>query len=258
MRSIKSVEKGLYILEVIADFPNGARVKDISDRMDGSISNVTLFLNSLMLAGFISKDNTHGRYYLSQKISDIAEKSDRAQYSLLKEISAEEMRKLRDDLNENVLLAVMSGHDIHFIERLQSSRSVQILHNTDTYYPPHVTAGGKAILAYLSPERQEKYIEDGLYHQFTDKSLINPRMLRAELKTIREKGYAVNRGEFEDEIMAVAAPVVRDNAVVASLVVQFPKFRYNEENLSDFGDRIMQVAGNIEERIRSANASPED
>ena len=103
----------------------GARVKDISERMDGSISNITLFLNSLMLAGFISKDNTHSRYYLSRKISDIAEKSDRAQYSLLKDISAEEMRKLRNDLNENVLLAVLSGHEIHFIERLQSNRSIQ-------------------------------------------------------------------------------------------------------------------------------------
>ena len=96
------------------------------------------------------------------------------------------MNELRDEYNENVLISTLSGHEIHFIERLQSGRSVQIHQNADTYYPPHVTAAGKAILAFLPESEQEKYLEDGLYHRFTEKSLVNPKMLRHELESIRK------------------------------------------------------------------------
>jgi DNA-binding IclR family transcriptional regulator len=252
MRTIKSLEKGLQILSIIADFPNGARVKEINEKMEEPVSNLTLFLNSLSNSGFITKNVNSGKYFISQKVSNIAEKADRAQYSLLKECSADSMKRIREELNENVLLAVLSGHDIRFIERVFSQRSIQIRENTDIYYPPHVTAGGKVILAFMPKIEQNKYLDSCLYHQFTDKSLINPKMLRQELMVVKEMGYAVNRGEFEDEIMAVAAPVNDGVKVVGSLVVQFPKFRYKEENLPEFGERIVQGALEIQSAIQKS------
>lgn len=249
MRSIKSLEKGLEILSIIADFPSGARVKDISERLEEPLSNITLFLNSLVNSGFASKDAGIGKYYIAHRITELAEKSIFAQHNFLKECAQADMIALRNKFNENVLLSVMSGHDIHFIASMQSKRSVQVHSNPDTYYPPHVTAGGKAILAFLSEQEREKYLEDGLYHRFTKKSLINPKTLRQELDEILKKGYAVNRGEYEDEIMAVGAPVIVNNRVVASIVVQFPKFRYQEEDLPNFGSEIISTARKVEEKI---------
>ena len=77
MRTIKSLEKGLHILTIIAEFPKGARVKEISDKMEEPVSNITLFLNSLVNSGFVTKNTSSGRYFISQKISDLAEKSSR-------------------------------------------------------------------------------------------------------------------------------------------------------------------------------------
>ena len=124
-----------------------------------------------------------------------------------------------------------------------------IFQNSDVYYPPHVTAAGKVILAFLPEDLLEKYLEDGLYHRFTEKSLINPKMLREELDIIRERGYAENRGEYELEVMAVASPIICESKVLGSLVVQYPKFRYKEENLTEFGDRIMLATRSIADKI---------
>lgn len=242
MRSIKSLEKGLFVLDVVANYPDGARVRDIAERGEGKVSNITLYLDSLVNAGFVRKDGKAGRYFITQKISDIARKAEQNQNSLLKQVALPELHKLSSELDENVLLAVLEWHDIHFIERIQSTRSVQIRVDADIHFPPHVTAAGKAILAAFPDAAREKYLDDALYHQFTDKSLVNPNSVRQQLMKIREEGYAVNYGEYESEIMAVAGPIRVRGVVLGSVVVQFPTFCYQEAALPTFGKRITEAA----------------
>lgn len=249
MRTIGSVEKGMRILEIIAEMPQGARVKEISARMETPSSNIALFLNALVKSGFVTKDPHLGRYFASHKFVEIAEKAQRTKYSQLVAAARPHMRRLREEFDENVLLAVLNGHDIQFIDRFQSNRSVQILHNPDVSYPPHVTSGGKAILAFLDPKAREKYLEDALYHRFTSRSLADPESLERELATIRERGYAINLGEYEPEVMAIACPVRKAREVQGSIVVQFPTFRYEESELPGFGDRIMEAALAIERSL---------
>ena len=249
MRTIKSLEKGLDILTIIAGFPKGARVKEISDRMEEPVSNITLFLNSLVNSGFVMKNTLSGRYFLSHKISDLAEKSARGEYSFLKECAAEGMQTLLDEYNENVLLAVLAGQEMHIIEKLQSGRRVRVYLNADSYYPPHVTAAGKAILACQAEAELVSYLENCLYQAYTDKTQTNPGVLRQELEETRARGYAFNRGEYDREIMAVAAPIIVYSRVVASLSLQFPYFRYSEEELSRIGNRILDLVEDIQSRI---------
>ncbi len=246
MRTIASVEKGLRILEIIAEMPEGARMKEISAQMQIPTSNIALFLNALVKSGFVTKDVQAGRYFASQKFVELAKKAELTKYARLLHEARPYMLQLRDEFDENVLLAAISGHDSQFIERFQSKRSVQILHNPDVSYPPHVTAGGKAILAFLDPKRQKKYLEDALYHPFTMKSIVNPDSLRKELEEIRERGYSINRGEYEPEVMAIACPIREGEEVNCSIVVQFPSFRYREEDLTDFADRIRRAAMAVE------------
>ena len=246
MRSIKSLEKGLKILEIIAAFPEGARVKDINEHIVGSISNLTLYIDSLVNSGFVIRSQSSGHYHISRKLFTMVKNSEQYQHILLKDAAQQAMKQLNQDLDEEVMLAVMDGYDIHFISQLPSSRRVRISNSrADIHYPPHVTAAGKAILAFLPSEFQEKYLGDALYHQFTPKSVINPNMLSRELLAVNERGYAINYGEYETEIMAVAAPIFAKQEVLGSIVVQFPTFRYSEESLTNFGQCIMQAAKNV-------------
>ena len=246
MRTIASLEKGLKILEIIAEESKGIRVKDISKRMEMPTSNICLFLNALVQSGFVTKDSQEGCYYVSQRFFEIAQKAELTKYSRMIQAARPHMQKLRDEMDENVLLAIMSGHDTQFIEQLRSKRSVQILHNPDVSYPLHVTAGGKAMLAFLDPKKQQKYIEAALYHPFTEKTIVDPQLLQQELSEIAEKGYAINRGEYEPEVMAISSPIRNAGEVIGAIIVQLPRFRYKEEDLPSFGEKIKNVAYTIE------------
>ena len=247
MRSIKSLEKGLEILEIIADTPEGARVKDIVARMSDPVSNIKLYLDSLCNTGYVRRDSAVGLYYLSRKVAEVARRGEHNQSALLRHVAAPELERLGSDFDENVLLATLDGRDLHFVTQIQSRRSVQVLLNSNTHYPPHVTAGGKAILAFLPQDMLERYLDDALYHRFTSKSITSPSRLRIELETIRRAGYAVNYGEYESEIMAVASPVLIDAEAHCSVVVQFPSFRYQEEQLPTFGEKIKEATRRIEQ-----------
>ncbi len=246
MRTIKSFEKGLEILELISHYPGGIKIKDIANALTEPPSNLALFLNSMIHTGFVQKSTDTGLYHVSNKIHEMAYRTEENRYYRLKQIARAEMLLLRNELNENVMLAVLDGRGMHFIERFTSSRAVQILHNPEAHYPPHVTASGKAIVAFLPKLKQQKYLEETLYHKFTKKSVISAEAFQQDLIQIKDRGYAINTGEFEPEIMAVASPLMLQDRVVASLSVQFPTFRYNPEELELFGMRIMQSARNIE------------
>jgi DNA-binding IclR family transcriptional regulator len=246
VRTIASVEKGLRILEIIAEMPEGARVKEISAKMEMATSNLTLFLNALVKAGFVTKDVQVGRYFASLKFVEIAKQAELTKYSRLIHEARPQMKHLRDEFDENVLLAVINGHELQFMERYQSKRSVQILHNPDVAYPPHVSAGGKAILAFLEPKFQQRYLETALYHSFTNKTITDPGALQKELDETKARGYAINRGEYEPEVLAIASPIRHAGEVHGAIVVQFPRFRYTEEELPGFGERIMAASRAVE------------
>jgi DNA-binding IclR family transcriptional regulator len=245
MRLNNSLVKGLAILEYVATSSQGAKVSDIAKKFSLPTSNLTLFLKSLTETGYIIKNLIDGRYYISDKIDRIAKKIKTSRYIQLEGVAKKEMEKLHNKYDENILLAVLNNYRLQFIVTLQSSKNVQILNNDNRSFIPHVTAGGKAILAYLSDELLTKYFENVELVRFTPKTLTKKRDILQELKMVRKNGYAINLGEYEDVVMAVAAPVFQNETVIASVVVQFPTFRYKEKELSKHAGDIIETANRI-------------
>jgi DNA-binding IclR family transcriptional regulator len=191
-----------------------------------------------------------GRYYAAEKLVHIASQID-TPYKRLELLAADEMRKLHDQYDENVLLAVLNSYRLQFISTLQSTRNIQILNNDDRSFVPHVTAAGKAILAYLPEKLLDAYYANAVFRKYTDKTTTDLKAIAEELAEVKQKGYAINRGEYEAEIMAVAAPIFHGEAIEGSLIVQFPTFRYRESELDAQGRTIMAAAKRVSKRLHA-------
>jgi DNA-binding IclR family transcriptional regulator len=87
--------------------------------------------------------------------------------------------------------------------------------------PSHCTAAGKALLSRRAPWRDSVLSEP--LEGFTGRTVTDPDLLRAELEDIRERGYALEQGEFQDGVHAAASPVfAADGEAVAALGVSAP------------------------------------
>lgn len=238
MRTIEAFAKGLRVLEYA--FRHGEfRIGKMAASVKIPSSNAILFLNTLMEAGFVRRGEVPGHYRVTAKLLTLFDKAGPTLHDSLRSAAENSMCKLHDVLNENVLLAVMDGDfTTHYIARLVADHAVQVQPNTDEHYPMHLTAHGKAILAFLPEELVERHIAG------SDSSVPKAqlKLLREELLACRIAGYAVNRGEYEVNIMAIAAPVLLSQRAVASIVVQLPKFRHDESELERYGKVVATAA----------------
>ena len=247
-RQISSLVKGIRILETIIAAGNGIKVSEIARNFDMPASNLSLFLNSLVDTGYVIRNPMDGKYYASEKLVHLAAAID-TPYKRLEICAQDAMRELHALHDENVLLAVLNHNRLQFISTLQSSRNIQILNNDNRSFIPHVTAAGKAILAFLPETLLEAYLARIQLERFTSKTVTDPALIRHDLGTVRGRGYAINRGEYEEEVMAVAAPVFAGTSIEGSLVVQFPTFRHREQDLDAHAGPIVGAARRISNRL---------
>jgi DNA-binding IclR family transcriptional regulator len=249
MRSIASLTRGLRILEYIAGADSGVRVSQVARALGLPASNLTLFLNSLLETGYVVKNPVDNRYYITEKLHHVAVSAGPNRYALLTNASQAEMQALHDRFDENVMVTILSLYRLRIVTRLQSTRSVQVVSDDETMYTPHVTAGGKAILSFLSRERLDAYFRHTAMERFTVRSLASREEVERELEQTRARGYAINRGEYQAEVMAVAAPIFVGDAPLAALVLQFPAYRHREDELENNAGLVVAAAGRISERV---------
>ena len=138
------------------------------------------------------------------------------------------MRQLKETLDETINLAVLSGPEIVFVERLEAKHIVSAHHQIGDRLPAYCTSMGKAILAHLPEARLNRVLERTAFESKTPLTVTDVQLLRVELARVREEGLAYNREELEKGLCAVAAPILDHNGrAVAALNVAFTLVRHD-------------------------------
>jgi IclR family acetate operon transcriptional repressor len=127
------------------------------------------------------------------------------------------------------------------IERLDGNQPVRTFHSLGVRTPILATANGKATLAQLSPDVVEALIRQGLT-RYTDRTIVDEAEMLAEIDDVRRRGYAVNRGETEPDVAAVAAAIVVDGEPVGSMSISMPRHRLTDDVVERFAPLIVDTA----------------
>lgn len=96
-------------------------------------------------------------------------------------------------LAETVVLAVLDGTDVVYVARHDGHQPVRYVNEIGTRNPAVVTALGRAMLAGLPDVELERRLADaGRLPVRTPRSLRTVEALRADLGSVRERGYAID------------------------------------------------------------------
>ena len=130
--------------------------------------------------------------------------------------------RLGEETGETVNLGV--PRDGGLVEQIAQVDSKYLIGGTNWVgrpVPLHCAALGKALLAYGAAQ-----LPPGRLEARTSATLTSRAALEENLRQVRRCGYAVTDGELEPGLVAVAAPVYRDGAVVVgALSVSGPASR---------------------------------
>lgn len=113
---------------------------------------------------------------------------------------------LYETTRQTVNLAVPSGLEARYVERLYGHNRVRSRSDGLDRAPLHCTATGKALLAF-DPALRREVLARGSFERLTRRTITGLAALERELSQVRRHGVAYAREEFTEGVSCVAAPV---------------------------------------------------
>jgi DNA-binding IclR family transcriptional regulator len=214
-----AVEKSFVVLERVAASPQPLGVSELARQTGLPKSTVHRILAILVDFGLIRRGQDG--YRLGRRLTDPpAQPTDRRRV-LLRERVVPYLLDLYELTHEAVHLAVLSGTEVVYLDRLHGRRSAIAAVRASTGAPAHRIAVGRVLLAYSALEVQSRYLNEG-----PGRSAAGGTDLDAQLTRIREQGIAVGQDEPIQGIRTAAAPVLGpDRLAVAAIAVTGSKGR---------------------------------
>lgn len=205
-----SLGKGLAILQALAHAQAPRGISELARELGMQKSAVHRLLRLLTEAGWVRQDAAW-RYAPTLKLWElgtrIAERID------LRKVAAPVMHDLLSAIKETVYLSVLDGADVLVVDKLDSADAVVSHARLASRGPAHASAAGKALLAGLDEPALMALLPARL-QRFTARTCTSRGALLAELRAVRETGFAVNRGEWHADIGGIASPVHDARGVV--------------------------------------------
>lgn len=220
--SIRSVEKVIDILELLARESDGLALGDLSRRLNLNASTAHHLIATLRGRGFIAQDERTKSYRIGYRLVGLV--STFLAGTDLYPAAVGPIEELRDRSGETCYLSVFQGHELATIISLTGSRPVQARRVHRPGVPNlHSTATGKILLGHLAPDELDRLLETNGLASFTPNTITDQEALRAELAAIRAAGHAFDREEDYLGLQCIAAPVYdAGGACVASASVSYP------------------------------------
>jgi DNA-binding IclR family transcriptional regulator len=155
------------------------------------------------------------------------------------------MEALRDETGETVQLTVLEGSDVVYVEQVPSSKPVRSVGTMGQRAPAHTVSGGLSQLALLPFERVRALLPNPLPRP-TSASIPSFERLEAELKRVRARGFAINRGGFRHDVGGVGTAVIDAHGrAVASINICVPLFRLEELGVDRLGVLVVRAAAEV-------------
>jgi DNA-binding IclR family transcriptional regulator len=255
--NVQNRKRDIYYIEVLGKTLDILDVFGHSDRRRLSLQEISVvtklskntvfrILYTLAEHGYILKEN-HS-YGLGPKFGDL---SDVRLHRLdLLSVASPHLDALRDQFGETVNLGVLDNGSIRYVDVRESRARIRLAERVGGSDPLHSTALGKAHLAYLPPDEVRTFMKQAGMPKHTWRTLTTLSSLTAELETVRQLGYAVDREESMLGAFCVAVPVLNSQRLpVAAISISGPTIRFDESKLPSASQALLKSAKEIQKKL---------
>jgi DNA-binding IclR family transcriptional regulator len=159
------------------------------------------------------------------------------------------LAELAQRSGETINFSIWDGAGAVSLEQALGGNAIAHYAPPGSRNPAHCTASGKLLLAYAPPGEIERTLARPL-ERFTPRTVCDAAKLRAEIATIRSRGYALNAGEFAPDVGAVAA-VVRnvEGEVVGAITATVPTYRFEAARRAELTELVRDTAAGLSKRL---------
>ncbi|HRE28289.1 MAG TPA: IclR family transcriptional regulator [Anaerolineales bacterium] len=227
LSGVKSALRVLDVFELLVQHPDGLALSQICTALDVPKSSAHALLRTLVSRGYLRVGRRERTYRLGPALFEIGS----AYLSSTDLVSDGQVivSEIARTCDETVHLAVLDGSDVLYLVKEEGTRTVRMVSAVGKRFPAYGTGVGKVLLSFLSDDDLAQRFPTGAnLPALTPRTITDPQTLRAELATIRARGYAFDHEESTPGLCCVAAPVYgATGGVVAGVSVSVPNVRFS-------------------------------
>lgn len=253
-KEVRGLARGLDVLKALNGAPGGiASITELAAATGVHRTTVKRLLETLRTQGFVRQGEREGQYYLTFEVRRLSEGF--ADEAWVTEVATPLMQAAVRELVWPCDLATVEAgfmvvrESTHRWSMLSQHRAM-----IGERLPLLVTAIGRAYLAACGDDEREALLallrgrDDAAGALARDEPAV-----RALLDETRQRGYAVNEGEWirEADFAAVAVPVFAGPRLLAAVNLVFPKTAVSADDLqARFVPALGRLAAKIGQRSR--------
>lgn len=210
-----ALEKGLDVLELLADLSHGVTQSEIAQLLGRSLQEVYRVVMALERRGFIQRRTGEDGYFLSNRMFDLANRY--PPLSRLINLATPLMHEAARSANQALHMAILDSTSIRVIAQVDSPAPFGFRLRVGTKNPAMSTASGRLLVALQAPTVHDWVLDDMRRNRPPEEA----DALARRTEMIRARGYEMVTGEGIQGITDVSFPLI-DSSGFAQAVLTMP------------------------------------
>ncbi|HET9102514.1 MAG TPA: IclR family transcriptional regulator [Solirubrobacteraceae bacterium] len=244
--TLQTADRALLILQQFRRPGDAFAVADLSRDLTLNRSTASRLVTTLVARGFLAR-GSNDTVHLGPELVRLGAVA--AAGGGLLTPAGPVLAALAEQTGEAATLALASAEGVVTVAEAAGRYFVALRSWLGAQTPAHCTADGKVLIAFGAIP-----VPRGELETRTAATIVDADALDAELGSIRERGWAVSRGELEPGLHGIAAPVLVGGVCVAAICVSGPEYRVAAHPLDELA-AVVQAAA---ERLAAAVAAPSE
>ena len=245
--SVQALDRTFDLLELLAQFPEGLALSDISVKINLHKSTVHRLLGSLKSRGYIEQDEASSRYRIG--VAFIALAAPYLNQLDLKTVAEPEMRRLSDQIGVTVYLATLRDDEVVYLDKVERYDGFRRFDIIGRHVPVHCTSLGKSLVMDMAPGKIREIFYRRPPFKLTSGTITDIDEIIANIEVCRTRGWSSDLEEHEEGVNCVGAPI-RDyrSRTVAAISAVWRVIRSGEE-MDEAGRTVAAAAAEISNRL---------
>jgi IclR family acetate operon transcriptional repressor len=200
--TVPAASRTLDIIEVFARERRPLSVSAIARATGMPLSSCHGLVKTLETRGYLIESKTQGGYYVSRLLSHLVRSIE--EYDPLPDWMVPALAAMRDTCAETVVLAKLTDTYASYVEVLESAQSIRFIVSVGDTRPLYASAVGKALLGVLPEAERETLLASEPFAKRNRQTITSRAALLKDVETSRARGWYMTRGEFFDDVSAIA------------------------------------------------------
>lgn len=244
---VGSLSKGLAVLEILSNAPNGLRLTEVAASANLTRAGARRLLLTFVADGWVRQEERF--FLLSPKILTLARRwlGQTSVWSYAEPV----LQEVSQVVGASSSAAVLQGNEIVYVARVSGSAILTVALGVGARLPAHSTAMGRVLLSELDPAKLACFLGQVPIRAFTPKTITDTLELASRIADVKRDGYAIVDEELELGLRSIAVPVrSRSQKIIASVNVSTQSARHSCADMRDlFLPHLLRAAQRIEEYL---------